>query len=59
MRHRASIFLLCLGVFFAFSQSSSAQWVKTGEIKAKWITSLAVSGTHIFASAGQGGIFVS
>jgi photosystem II stability/assembly factor-like uncharacterized protein len=59
MRHRATIFLLCLGVFFAFPRPSSTQWTKTGEIKAKWITSLAVSGTHIFASTGQGGIFMS
>jgi photosystem II stability/assembly factor-like uncharacterized protein len=59
MRRLVVISLICIGALPSFPLRSGAQWVRAGKPGGGWITSLAVSGTNLFASTRQRGVFLS
>jgi len=60
MRNRTMIFLLGAAALLSFPQGAGAQWDQAKAPKGGWITSLAVSGTNLFAGTYVAGrVFLS
>jgi hypothetical protein len=59
MKKFLSQLIIGIGLAVLFSQSASAQWVRTNGVSGGEVHSLAVSGTNIFAGTIGGGVFLS
>ncbi|MCX6573176.1 MAG: hypothetical protein NTX99_04220, partial [Candidatus Aminicenantes bacterium] len=59
MKTRAVVLLLCLGVFLAYPQASSAQWVQTSGPEGCHVTALAAGGGNLYSVVEGHGFFMS
>jgi ligand-binding sensor domain-containing protein len=59
MGTRVAVLLLCLGVFLAYPQASSAQWVQTSGPEGCHVTALAAGGGNLYSVVEGHGIFLS